>query len=261
MGDTIRVSLTEDSPNEIAVCNDLIAQARSFVSPEQLFEIEAQEAVDRLMITLKVCGTFKSVYFDYKSRANNEVPAHGARKTQRPAHGWRQTHPLLRPAWLRQVPQNPWRIQNTALFPRLDSFLERCHDLLDLCKTVVQFQKLEKIEIGGNKGRTLSASVGQIYTDFCNVLDAFVKVPYDVLDVEVKQFDDDFYNFRVSIKELEWLLTTVPDKQSIAFNDPPDVRTWLQQEFLPVRRKNEREQLSACDGFLCTLSNVVTETS
>ena len=69
----------------------------------------------------QVCGTFKSIYFDYKSRANNEVP------------------------------NNPWRIQNTALFPRLDSFLERCHDLLDLCKTVVQFQKLEKIEIGGNK--------------------------------------------------------------------------------------------------------------
>ena len=44
-------------------------------------------------------------------------------------------------------------------------------------------------------------------------------------------------NGKVSIKELEWLLTTVPDKQSIAFNDPPDVRTWLQQEFLPVRRK------------------------
>src|SRR6185437_2394633 len=26
LGDTIRVSLTEDSPNEIAVCNDLLAQ-------------------------------------------------------------------------------------------------------------------------------------------------------------------------------------------------------------------------------------------
>ena len=87
------------------ICNDLIRQARLFVSPEQIFEMEPQEAVERLMVTLKVCGTFKSVYFDYKSRANSEVP------------------------------QNPWRIQNTALFPRLDSFLERCHDLLDLCKT------------------------------------------------------------------------------------------------------------------------------
>jgi len=92
------------------ICNDLIRQATAFVSPEQLFEIEPQEAVERLMITLKVCGTFKSVYFDYKSRANNEVPS------------------------------NPWRLQNTALFPRLDAFLERCHDLLDLTKTIVQFR-------------------------------------------------------------------------------------------------------------------------
>ncbi|RPH15646.1 MAG: hypothetical protein CBC49_005055 [Alphaproteobacteria bacterium TMED89] len=60
-----------------------------------------------------------------------------------------------------------------------------------------------------HRGRTLSASVGQIYTDFCSVLDAFVKVPYDVLDVEVKQFDDDFYEFRCSIKELERRLGSV----------------------------------------------------
>ena len=60
-------------------------------------------------------------------------------------------------------------------------------------------------------------------------------------------------NGKVSIKELEWLLTTVPDKQSIAFNDPPDVRTWLQQEFLPVRRKNERVQLSASMGLSARL--------
>ena len=161
------------------ICNDLIAQARQFVSHEELFTLEPSEAVDRLVVTLKVCGTFKSIYFDYKSRANAEVP------------------------------NNPWRIQNTALFPRLDSFLERCHDLLDLCKTVVQFQKLEKIEIGGNKGRTLSASVYQIYSDFVGVLGAFKKVPYDVLDVEQKAFDDDFYEFRCQIKELERRLGSV----------------------------------------------------
>eukprot|EP00965_Chrysotila_dentata_P159824 5279551-Pleurochrysis_carterae.AAC.1 len=104
----------------------------------------------------QVCGTFKSVYFDYKSRASNEAPS------------------------------NPWRVQNTALFPRLDSFLERCHDLLDMFKTIVQFQKLEKVEVGGNKGRTLSASVYQTYSDFASVLDKFKLEKYDVLDVEVR---------------------------------------------------------------------------
>jgi dynein heavy chain len=161
------------------ICNDLIAQARSFLNPQELFQMEPQEAVDKLMVTLKVCGQFKSVYFDYKSRANNEVPS------------------------------NPWRLQNTSLFPRLDSFLERCHDLLDLFKTFVQFMKLERIEIGGNKGRTLSASVVQIFADFKAVAEKFIQVPYDVLDVEVKKFDDDFYVFRCSIKELERRLGSV----------------------------------------------------
>ena len=74
----------------------------------------------------------------------------------------------------------------------------------------MQFQKLEKVEVGGNKGRTLSASVYQIYADFTSVLDAFKKLPYDALDVETKQFDDDFYDFRCQIKELERRLGAQP---------------------------------------------------
>lgn len=52
--------------------------------------------------------------------------------------------------------------QNNALFMRLDSFLERCHDILDLTQTIVQFSKLAKIEVGGTKGNTLTASVKQV---------------------------------------------------------------------------------------------------
>lgn len=56
--------------------------------------------------------------------------------------------------------------QNNALFMRLDSFLERCNDILDLTQTIVQFSKLAKVEVGGTKGKTLTASVAQIHHDF-----------------------------------------------------------------------------------------------
>ena len=161
------------------VCNELIAAARSFLDSEQIFQLDPSEALERFTLTLKVCGLFKSTYFDFKATSATEVP------------------------------DNPWKIQNAALFPRLDAFLERCHDLLDLFRTVVQFRKLEKIEIGGNKGRTLSASVVQIYSDFNGLLGVILHLPYDVLDVDVKQFDDDFYSFRASIKELERRLGSV----------------------------------------------------
>jgi dynein heavy chain len=42
---------------------------------------------------------------------------------------------------------------------RLDSFLERCIDILHLSETIVQFNKLERIEVGGTKGKTLTESV------------------------------------------------------------------------------------------------------
>ena len=50
-----------------------------------------------------------------------------------------------------EVPSNPWRFQSSALFSRLDAFLERCHDVLDLSQTAQQFHRLERVEIGGTK--------------------------------------------------------------------------------------------------------------
>jgi len=168
------------------VCNDLIARARAYVEPEEVFNIEASEAVERLVMTLKVCGHFKSCYFTYKLKSAKEIP------------------------------QNPWKVQNAALFPRLDAFLERCMDLLDLFKTVTQFEKLERVEIGGNKGAHLTMCVAQIYQDFEQLFTGFKEVGYDVLDIDITRFEPDYFAFRNRIQELEARLTNVLDD---GFND------------------------------------------
>jgi len=172
------------------ICNSLINQACKYVSGEQIFALieadEANVAVEQLKTTLQVCGAFKSTYKEYRKTADAECPG------------------------------NQWRIQNNAVFMRLDSFLERCHDILDLTQTIVQFSKLAKIEVGGTKGKTLTASVQQIHFDFMSAVELFKAVPYDIMDVGAKQFDDDFYGFRCAIKELERRLGAVV---SLAFDD------------------------------------------
>jgi len=70
---------------------------------------------------------------------------------------------------------------------------------------VLQFNKLERVEIGGTKGKTLTTSVRQIYADFQQAVAKFQAVTYDIMDVESKQFDDDFYEFRCVIKVLKLL--------------------------------------------------------
>ena len=172
------------------ICNSLINQACLYVSGEQIFQrVDAEEAhlaVEELKTTLHVCGAFKATYKEYRKTADAECPA------------------------------NQWRIQNNALFMRLDSFLERCHDILDFTQTIVQFTKLSKIEVGGTKGKTLTVSVQQIYGDFLAAVEKFKAVPYDIMDVSAKKFDDDFYDFRCAIKELERRLGAVV---SLAFDD------------------------------------------
>ena len=80
---------------------------------------------------------------------------------------------------------------------------------LDLTSTIVQFSRLEKIEIGGTKGKTLTTTVQQTYNDFQNAVLSIQNVKYDIMNVNAKQFDDDFYEFRCKIKELERRLGSV----------------------------------------------------
>lgn len=84
-------------------------------------QMEPQEAVDKLRQTVRVLSAFKSYYFDNKART------------------------------LEETPNNPWKFQNSALFGRLDTFLDRCNDVLNLSQTALQFHKLERVEVGGTK--------------------------------------------------------------------------------------------------------------
>lgn len=87
----------------------------------ELMQMEPQEAVDKLRVTVRVLTAFKSYYFDNKTRT------------------------------LDVTPLNPWKFQNSAIFGRLDAFLDRCNDLLNFSQTALQFHKLERVEIGGTK--------------------------------------------------------------------------------------------------------------
>ena len=65
-----------------------------------------------------------------------------------------------------RCPKNRWKVQNNALFVRLDTFIDRCRDVLELTETIVQFSKMHDVEVGGTKGKVLTTSVRQIYADF-----------------------------------------------------------------------------------------------
>eukprot|EP00756_Hemistasia_phaeocysticola_P016846 Hpha_TRINITY_DN15501_c4_g2::TRINITY_DN15501_c4_g2_i2::g.105578::m.105578/K10408/DNAH; dynein heavy chain, axonemal len=164
------------------ICNDLIEAARTNVNIDDLFTCEPPEAVARLSTTLSVCGHFKNWYFHYKSKASKDTSGGGRVR--------------------------PWKFQNTTLFQRLDAFLERCHDLLDVLETVMLFSRLDRVEIGGTQGAELSGQVASIHKEFLNAYEEFYQPadPYDILDVDEKRFDVDFATFCSRVKRMEMRL-------------------------------------------------------
>ena len=170
------------------MCNDLIESARENVGVAELFSQEPDEAIKKLSATLSVCGQFKAAYFAYKSRAAKE--------------------------------SRPWKFQNTALFARLDSFLERCHDLLDILETAVLFTRMENMKIGGSYGQELTTQAELVRADFFKAYTKFQAVGYDLLDVDEPRFDTDYGAFRGVIRELErqlgsMLVTCVDESKSL----------------------------------------------
>lgn len=117
------------------ICNAIITKAQDFVSGPMIFGYitseETPEACEKLQLTIDICTKFKDAYFEYKAKADGQ-----------------------------------WKLTTNALFVRLDSFLERCHDILHLTNTIVQFNKLSKIDLGGTKGKTLTESVNLISSEF-----------------------------------------------------------------------------------------------
>jgi dynein heavy chain len=160
------------------VCNAIISKARDFMPGPAIFQLiaseETFEACEKLATTIDICTKFKDAYFEYKAMS-----------------------------------ENTWKLTTNALFVRLDSFLERCHDILHLTMTIVQFNKLAKIELGGTKGKPLTETLNQIYLEFKKTVEQFQQLNYDIMDIEIKLFDNDFYEFRSKIKELERRLASV----------------------------------------------------
>lgn len=55
--------------------------------------------------------------------------------------------------------------------------------LQDILLTAVDLLKLEKLEIGGVRGRALSQQVQQLHQEFTDTYKFFTEKPYDCLDV------------------------------------------------------------------------------
>jgi len=178
-----------------ALCNSLVMQASKFVSGEEIFrfidEDNVDEALERIQLTTEVLKKFKETFMVYREKADKVIFDEDKKWSSSPVD---------------------------AMFARFNEFQDRCRDVTEFTLLVSQFDKLEKIFIGGTKGRQLTQQIRQIGTAFNNYKMAFKAVKYDIMDLTARGFDDDFYTFRHNVKELERRLAMI---LSTSFDDLP----------------------------------------
>jgi dynein heavy chain len=69
--------------------------------------------------------------------------------------------------------------------------------------------KLEKIEIGGLKGRLLSSKVVAVFAEFSEHMSLFGSKTYDALDPEDPAFEVDYLDFQKKITDLDRRLASI----------------------------------------------------
>ena len=93
-----------------------------------------------MIVTLKIFNHFRSAFREFKQKL--------------PLYFKGETKPKT------------WEFQEHLIFKRYDSFVERLTIIREFFQTAEQFLKLEKVEIGGIRGKDLSTRIGRVHDEF-----------------------------------------------------------------------------------------------
>ncbi|KAL0984038.1 hypothetical protein UPYG_G00136240 [Umbra pygmaea] len=164
-------------------CNLLIQQARLYLIPDEVLKGDVLENLLKVQTSLDVLNTFRLVYNERKASLGQY------QKEGRVVRQW-DFNPLM-------------------IFSGLDCFINRVKTIEDVLLTAVDLLKLEKVEIGGIRGRVLSQEVLILYQEFQDTYKVLSEKTYDCLDVNNMEFEKDVCEFRYKVDDMDRRLGAV----------------------------------------------------
>uniref|UniRef100_G1KU34 Dynein axonemal heavy chain 17 n=1 Tax=Anolis carolinensis TaxID=28377 RepID=G1KU34_ANOCA len=159
------------------ICSLLIQQARNYLNYEDLLKAETEESLRKVETAFDVFNYFKQLFEERRETLDTYFqPGQVVKK---------------------------WDFPSIMVFAQLDNFLERLQVVHDLLTTVLDIEKLEKLEFSGIKGKFLSQQVLGMHEEFQEAYKVFSESTYDCLDIE------DVYEFKWKIEDMDRRLGTI----------------------------------------------------
>lgn len=172
------------------ISNDIITRFRNHVSMHEILDGDVDFSIVRLQESIRCGIEWKEQYHKTKE----------AIFTQKERYG------------------RCWEIDDASIFAQIDAFVQRCRDLIDVCESQRQFVRKSSATkglpgplptFGGTKGQETVDGILGIESSFNVHIDKLRKLNYDVLDVRVSSWFDDYHIFKDAVKDLEVLYTNV----------------------------------------------------
>ena len=136
--------------------NLIMRRASEYLEPLDLFKGEPEESVEKIRTTYNTVEAYTKCYDKHKLK--------------------------LKSYFKQGEPPKEWEFTPSLVFARWDKFMDKLNKIRDLFRISIDFLRLEKVEIGGVKGKALSARVLKIFEEFKEEFEKFSSKKYDPLD-------------------------------------------------------------------------------
>ena len=152
-----------------------------------------------------------------------------------------------------KIPMKPFAYDENAIFAHIDAFVQRCRDLSEICEAQIQFLRKSGSKrrpmptFGGTYGHEIARSLMDVESSFQRCLDRLRNLDYDVLNVKVTQWHDDFNTFKQAVKDLELRVQNIiTGHWEKDIGTVPAGVTFLQQCFSLAKRQPIVHCVEAC---------------
>lgn len=172
------------------VCNLLISLAKKHIEPSTVFQIEVEEALDKVNVSISTLKEFRNCFRKYKAK----LPSYFSNSSR----------------------VKKWSFQEHLIFQKYDNFIERLKIISEFFNTANQFLKLEKVEIGGIRGKLLTECVRKVFNQFKDLYATFGLKTYDCSNPKEKKFLRDLNKFNSQVWKMDRKLAAVLTR---AFDD------------------------------------------
>uniref|UniRef100_A0A3B4DVC9 Dynein, axonemal, heavy polypeptide 9 like n=1 Tax=Pygocentrus nattereri TaxID=42514 RepID=A0A3B4DVC9_PYGNA len=180
-------------------CNLLIDKAMMYLIPEELFKMELEEGVERVQRAVQVFQVFKRTFQQYRDRLSLKG------SYSRPGRAI-----------------TSWDFPSSLVFQRIDRIMERLLMIEELFVSALDFLKLERVELGGSRGKILSEMIYSMNDEFHDSWRILRESKYDPLDYSKEEFVRDYNRFVEQNQDFDQRLGTV---LNLAFQHSPSLES------------------------------------